>query len=66
MKSLAKLIIITVLAVSVSGCGWLDRKLAAITGDASEVCVSGVLYLQFTSGVSVKYNQDGLVATCKQ
>lgn len=47
------------------GCGRFDRWLAGITGDGTEVCVDGVIYLQFTSGVTVKYKQDGSIATCK-
>jgi hypothetical protein len=50
-------------ALSLSGCGKFDRGLAKITGSA-EVCVDGVLYLQFTSGATVKYNRDGTIATC--
>jgi hypothetical protein len=58
MKTIFALLFLT-------GCGALDRFSAHITGDASEVCHDGVLYLQFTSGASVKYNTDGTMATCK-
>lgn len=58
---------LTLLAVTVAlalpGCGKFDRGVAKITGSA-EVCVDGVLYLQFTSGATVKYNRDGTIATC--
>ncbi len=47
-----------------SGCGYIDRGIATVTGDGAEICVDGVNYLQFTSGVSVKYNKDGSIATC--
>jgi hypothetical protein len=50
-------------ALCISGCGKFDRGVAKITGSA-EVCVDGVLYLQFTSGATVKYNRDGTIATC--
>jgi len=46
------------------GCGSLSRSCAKYFG-YDEVCVDGVLYLQFTSGASVKYNPDGTVATCR-
>ena len=59
-----KVIIFVVLALSLSGCGKLDRLFVAITGDASETCHDGVTYLQFTSGASVKYNTDGTIAKC--
>lgn len=31
---------------------------------SSETCVDGVKYLQFPSGVTVKYNSNGSIATC--
>lgn len=48
-----------------SGCGYFDKVAAHYTGNGSEVCQGGVIYLQFTSGVSVKYTPDGKIATCK-
>jgi len=60
-----KAILLAILALSLSGCGKLDRMFVAITGDASETCHDGVTYLQFTSGASVKYNADGTIAKCK-
>ena len=50
---------------TLSGCGYLDRKTAAITGGLSEVCHDGVQYLQGTSGLSVAYTKDGKIKTCK-
>ena len=47
-----------------AGCGRLDRNIAGWTGKGAETCVDGVVYLQFTSGVTVKYRPDGTVATC--
>lgn len=49
----------------VSGCGWWDRTKSYYTGDASEVCIDGVVYLQFTSGSSVKYDRSGRVVVCE-
>ena len=64
MKKSVMIGTIAVLALTLTGCGALDRLGAHITGDASETCHGGVLYLQFTSGASVAYNQDGTVKTC--
>lgn len=60
MKSL----IVVLLAVSLTGCGWFDRNVAALTGGATKTCVDGVEYLQFTSGASVAYTREGKVKTC--
>lgn len=59
-----KMILVFGLILSLSGCGAIDRQLAALTGDASKTCVDGVEYLQFTSGVSVAYTKDGKIKTC--
>lgn len=50
-------------AVVLSGCGYFDRKFASLTGSA-ESCVDGVMYLQFASGVTVKYARDGGIVRC--
>ena len=55
-----KFTILVVLALMLSGCGRLDRWIAGWTGDGVETCVDGVAYLQFTSGVTVKYTVDQL------
>ena len=59
-----KVILIAALTLTLTGCGWLDRLGATVTGNTSEVCEYGVMYLQFTSGASVAYNPDGTVKTC--
>lgn len=59
-----KVLVVGALAFTLVGCGAVDRTVAKLTGVA-ESCHSGVTYLQFTSGVTVKYTQDGKVATCK-
>lgn len=56
------IVLLTVLVMS--GCGWFDRKITANLTGYAEDCVDGVLYLQFPSGVTVKYNKDGTVAKC--
>jgi len=40
--------------------------MAKVTGAPSDVCHDGVVYSQFTSGVSVKLHQDGSIVTCKE
>ena len=64
--SLKLLVIGAVLSSLLTGCGWLDRLAATVAGDATEICVDGVAYLQFTSGASVKYTREGKVATCNK
>lgn len=56
--------LVLLLALSLSGCGWFDRNVAAVTGGATKTCVDGVLYLQFTSGASAAYTPDGKVKNC--
>ena len=66
MKSSFKvymLVAATFAALSITGCGRIDRAVASLQGSA-ESCVSGVVYLQFTSGVTVKYLPNGKIATC--
>lgn len=61
-----KILILLMMLISLLfvGCGSWDRTKASMVG-YSESCVDGVSYLQFTSGVTVKYLPDGKVATCK-
>ncbi len=59
--SAALLIAMTIL---LSGCGAFDRFKAGVTGGGTETCIDGVRYIQFTSGVSVKYRPDGTVWSC--
>ena len=56
-------ITILLLAVLLTGCGWVDRLTAATTG-YHRVCLGGVEYLQFTSGATVAYTPDGKIKTC--
>ena len=60
MRFLLLMMVLTIIAVTLPGCGKLDRLYAAYTGQASESCVDGVVYLQFTSGASVKYEYNDL------
>lgn len=60
-----KVILAAAVAMIFSGCGAIDRFTAKVTGDGAEICQDGVIYLQFTSGTTVKYKPDGSIATCK-
>lgn len=59
-----KIIVALPLIALLAACGAADRFGATITGSAVS-CIEGVEYIQFTSGVTVKYNQDGTISTCK-
>jgi len=55
--------LLTIGVLNISSCGRFERGVAKVTGHA-EQCIDGVKYLQFTSGASVKYRQDGTIWTC--
>lgn len=59
-----KVLFVVVLALSLTACGKVSQMEAKLTGNAIE-CVQGVQYIQFSSGVTVMYNQDGSIKTCK-
>lgn len=59
-----KLLLVIFLSTSIFGCGWFDRKIAAVSGQPVKTCVDGVLYLQFTSGATVAYTKTGKIKTC--
>ena len=59
-----KYVTVIALAVLLAGCGVIDRKVAGLTGGASETCIDGVTYLQFTSGATVKVDQTGKPVAC--
>lgn len=58
--------IAAVLAISLTGCGWFERKMAVITG-YSTFCVSetNVQYVQGASGLAVLVDQNGKPVACK-
>lgn len=60
-----KYVIVGLCAMFIVGCGKIDRTIAAYTGKPANVCVSGVLYYQFTTGAAVAYNKDGTVKVCQ-
>lgn len=58
-----KYCLIALLVIMFSGCGAFN-KIGAHLGEYTEVCVDEVVYLQFPSGATVKYNKDGSIKTC--
>lgn len=60
-----KIFALILLSISLTGCGWFDRKVAAVTGGATKTCVDGVTYLQFTSGAVVQVDANGKPVACK-
>lgn len=58
-----KIIIVILLSLSFTGCGWVNRQFAYLDGYAYE-CIAGVLYIQFPTGASVAYEVDGKVKSC--
>lgn len=59
-----KMAVLALMTIALSACGKAQQLEAHWTGDAAETCHAGVVYLQFTSGASVKYLPDGKIATC--
>ena len=59
-----KMLLVAVLALGLTARGKVSQIEAKLTGNAIE-CVQGVHYIQFSSGVTVMYNQDGSIKTCK-
>lgn len=64
VEQMMKLLVILVVAISLMGCGKVDRLEASLTGYA-KTCIDGVQYLQFTSGATVQYDANGKVVTCR-
>lgn len=60
-----KIFALILLSISLTGCGWFDRNVAAVTGGATKTCVDGVVYLQFTSGATVQVDGNGKPVACK-
>lgn len=58
-----KTLVCAALAFALSGCGYVDRADATLTG-YSRACIGGVEYLQFTSGATVAFTPDGKVKNC--
>ncbi len=58
-----KIAAVSCLILALAGCGAWERGVASFSG-WSRVCVEGVSYLQFVSGVTVEWTRDGKVKTC--
>ena len=52
-------------ALTLTGCGWFERKVVANFTGYGKVCVDGVTYLQFASGAAVQVNTEGKPVACK-
>lgn len=59
-----KKLMIIAMMLTLTSCGWMNRELSSITGDAYETCHKGVTYLQFTSGSTVAVRPNGKPLTC--
>lgn len=57
-------VVISLVALALAGCGRVDRWTAGVTGNASKTCVDGVTYLQFTSGATVQVDREGKPIPC--
>ena len=58
MKRVLYLSALFALPLMLNGCGAFKRDFAKMTGDAAETCIDGVVYLQFTSGSTVKIDKN--------
>jgi adenylate kinase len=57
-----KLIAMVAIVIGLTGCG--KSTVGADFTGYSKVCVDGVQYLQFPSGVTPQYTQENRVVTC--
>jgi hypothetical protein len=55
---------ILIMSLLLSGCGVIQRKVVANVTGWSRICVNGVSYLQFPSGVTVEVDRDGKPRPC--
>lgn len=58
-----RIIITVAVLLTLTGCGAWERVVASTSG-WSRVCVDGVAYLQFVSGVTVEYTREGKIKVC--
>jgi len=58
-------ILIVMASLTLTGCGWFERKVVANFTGHSKMCVEGVTYLQFASGSSPQYTIDGKLVACQ-
>lgn len=53
-------IAVAVATLSLTGCGKISQLEAHYTGQAAEICHDGIVYLQWTSGSTVKIDRTTL------
>ena len=58
-------IILATILVALTGCGEAQRNYSYMTGQPTELCHGGVVYLQFTSGATPMYGTNNLIRTCE-
>lgn len=58
-----KRLIVVALTLGLFGCGNIHRSCAQLTG-SSEMCVDGILYIQFSSGATPKVDANGKPIRC--
>lgn len=63
MKKTIVVVLLLASAPLIAACGALDRTVANFSGWA-KVCVEGVTYLQFPSGVTVQVDPEGRIVKC--
>lgn len=63
MKNIGIICALVIVAAGISGCGQFSRNVAKVAGH-STVCVDGVTYLQFPSGVTIKVDRSGKPVPC--
>lgn len=54
------IICVAVATMSLTGCGKISQLKAHYTGQAAETCHDGIVYLQWTSGSTVKIDKNTL------
>ncbi|AJR16708.1 hypothetical protein LIL_50042 (plasmid) [Leptospira interrogans serovar Linhai str. 56609] len=59
-----KFLFCLILGFTTLNCGFLN-KLTSEFVEYSKVCVNGVTYLQFPSGVAVQVDQKGIPVSCE-
>jgi len=57
-------LLVIIFALGLTGCGRIDRAVAGITGNGTETCYKGVVYLQFTSGAVQPTDRQGNPLPC--
>jgi uncharacterized protein YceK len=56
-----KLFIVCAVTFALTGCGKFAQLTAHYTGQASETCHDGIVYLQWTSGATVKIDSHTML-----